>query len=88
MSKRLIGIVLAAVGSLVLGYLAGERFFVLFDKTVPPAVITDFNRATAHGFFITYGLVLGVVVFAWTLLAVVLARFFPAAPKPSASPRP
>ena len=88
MSKRLIGIVLAAAGSVVLGYLAGQRFFSLFDRTVPPAVITDFNRATAHGFFITYGLILGVVIFAWTVLAVVLARYFPGVPKPPGAPRP
>lgn len=87
MSKRLIGIVLAAVGSVVLGIIAAQCFFGLFDKTVPPAVITSFNRSTAHGFFITYGLGLGVVIFAWTLLAVALARFFPGSPKPPGAPR-
>ncbi len=87
MSRRLIGIVLAAVGSIALGVVAGQWFFGLFDKTVPPAVITDFNRGTAHGFFITYGLGFGVVIFAWTLLAVALARFFPGTPKPPTPPR-
>ena len=82
MSKRLIGIVLAALGSVVLGLIAAEWFFGLFNKTVPPAVITDFNRSTAHGFFITYGLGLGVMIFAWTLIALALARFFPGTPKP------
>ena len=88
MSKRLIGIVLAALGSVVMGLIAAQWFFGLFDKTVPPAVITSFNRSAAHGFFITYGLCFGVVIFAWTLLAVALSRFFPGSPKPSAPPRP
>ncbi len=87
MSKRLIGIVLAAVGSVALGLIAAEWFFGLFNKTVPPAVITAFNRGAAHGAFIGYGIGLGVMIFAWTLLAVVLARFFPGAPKPPAPPR-
>jgi hypothetical protein len=88
MSKRLIGIVLAAVGSLVIGVVAAQWFFGLFEKTVPPAVTTSFNMGAAHGAFIAYGLGLGVLVFAWALVVVALARFFPAAPKPASTPRP
>ncbi len=87
MSKRLIGIVLAAVGSVVLGVIASQWFFGLFDKTVPPAVITSFNKSAVHGAFLGYGIGLGVLIFAWTLLAVALARFFPASPKTPAKPR-
>jgi ABC-type phosphate transport system permease subunit len=87
MSKRLIGIVLAALGSVVVGLIAAEWFFGLFNKTVPPAVITAFNRGAAHGAFIGYGIGLGVMIFAWTLLALALARFFPGTPKPPSSSR-
>jgi uncharacterized membrane protein len=79
MSKRLIGIVLAAVGSVVLGIVAAQWFFGLYDRTVPPAVLTSFNKGAAHGAFVAYGLGLGIAIFAWTLLAVGLARFFGAA---------
>jgi len=82
MSKRLIGIVLAAVGSLAIGIVASEWFFGLFEKTVPPAVITSFNKGAAHGAFFFYGLGLGVLIFAWALAVLALARFFPATPKP------
>jgi hypothetical protein len=87
MSKRLIGIVLAAVGSVALGLIGAEWFFGLFNKTVPPAVITAFNRGAAHGAFIGYGFGLGVMIFAWTLIVIALARFFPGTPKPPSSSR-
>ena len=80
MSRRLVGIILLAVGSLLLGYLGGSYAFRLFDKTVPPAVITDLVRGTAHAAYISLGVVFGIVIFAWTLLAVVASRFFPAPP--------
>ena len=76
MSKRLIGIVLCAVGSVVIGVLAAQRFFGLFVKAVPPAFLTDINKGAAHSFFFAYGFGLGVMIFGWTLLAVVLSRFF------------
>ena len=43
MNKRIVGIGLLAVGSLVMGIMAGNYAFRLFDKTVPPAVmpVTD-----------------------------------------------
>ena len=87
MSKRLIGIVLAAVGSIALGLLAETWFFSLFDRSVPQAMMTSLNRNAIHSIFYAYGFGLGAVIFVWTLLAVVLARFFPGTPKPPGSPR-
>ena len=78
MSKRLIGIVLAAVGSVVLGVIAEERFFRLFDR-LTGQLISPINKSADHGMFIAYGLGLGIAIFAWTLLVMGLARFFGAA---------
>ena len=76
MDKRVIGVILLLVGSVAIGALAGDRFFSLFVKTVPPAVLTSFNKGTAHGAFIVYGLVLGGGIFLWTLVGVLIAPFF------------
>jgi hypothetical protein len=55
------------VGSEILGVVAGDQFFRLFLETVPAVVLTNFNRGTAHAAFITYGVGLGLVIFAWSL---------------------
>jgi hypothetical protein len=60
--------ILPLLGSLVLGVLAGQLFFGIFNKTVPPAVLTSFNKGTAHAYFIVGGIVLGLVMFVWSLL--------------------
>ena len=86
MNKRFVGIGLLAVGSLVMGIMAGNYAFRLFDKTVPPAVITDLVRGGAHAAYVSFGVVLGVVVFLWSMAVAFLARFFRVddvpAPKP------
>lgn len=76
MDKRVIGLVLLLVGSVAIGALAGDRFFSLFVKTVPPAVLTSFNKGTAHGAFIVYGLVFGGGIFLWTLVGILSAPLF------------
>jgi hypothetical protein len=60
--------ILPLLGSLVLGVLAGQLFFGIFNKTVPPAVLTSFNKGTAHAYFIVGGIVLGLAMFVWSLL--------------------
>lgn len=76
MTRRIIGLMIMFAGSLLLGILAGSWFFRLFRHTVPPAVLTSFNQATAHGAFLGYGLLAGVALFVWTLLAVGIDRLF------------
>lgn len=85
MSRKMVGVILALVGSVVLGVVGGQWFFRLFDKTVPPAVITSFNRTTAHAAFLFDGVLLGVAVFAWVMAVLGLARFFrnPEPPSPT-----
>ena len=80
MSKRMIGLVLSLIGSVVIGVLAAQRFFSLFDKTVPAGSMTDLVRTGTHAAYITTGVVFGFVIFAWTVVAAWLARFFPGAP--------
>jgi len=81
MSKRVIGLVLSLIGSLVIGVLAAQRFYGLFDKTVPAGSMTELVRAGTHTAYLVGGLVFGVVIFAWTVLAAWLSRFFPATEK-------
>jgi hypothetical protein len=76
MSRRTVGILLLWVGSEALGLLSGHWYFGIFNKTVPAAVITDFNRAAAHGYFLWRGLLLGAVIFLWAVLCVAVAPLF------------
>ena len=81
MSKRMIGLALILIGSVGLGVLASQRFFALFDKTVPAGSMTDLVRAGTHTAYIGAGVVFGLVIFGWTAAAVWLARYFPATTK-------
>jgi hypothetical protein len=78
MKRHLPGLVTWLVASIALGLVMGNVFFGLFNQTVPPAVLTDFNKTTAHAAFLSYGAGAGVVMFLWGLLAVagskILAR--------------
>ena len=76
MKGRTIRWVVFFLGSEMLGVLLAELFFGVFRKTVPPAVLTSFNQATAHLYFLMYGLLSGLLVFVWSLLWVgVWGRF-------------
>jgi hypothetical protein len=79
MSKRLIGLALSLIGSMGLGVLAAQKFFQLFDKTVPAGSMTDLVRAGTHTAYLGSGVLFGVAIFAWTTAAVWLSRFFPGA---------
>jgi hypothetical protein len=79
MSKRVIGLVLSLIVSVGIGVVAGQKFFVLFDKTVPAGSMTDLVRSGTRAAYLTSGIVFGLVIFGWTTAAVWLARFFPAA---------
>jgi hypothetical protein len=72
----MVGILLLLVGSVALGVLSGHWFFGIFERTVPAAVVTEFNRTTAYGFFLWRGLLGGFVLFLWSFLAVGVAPFF------------
>lgn len=76
MSRKMFGIVLLLVLSVCLGLFTGERFYRLFLSAVPHASQSDLSVTTAHGAFLGYGFVLGIVLCAWGFGAAVLARFF------------
>lgn len=79
MSKRMIGLALSLIVSIGIGVLAGQKFFLLFDKTVPAGSMTDLVRAGTHTAYLVSGVMFGLVVFAWTTAVAWLTRFFPAA---------
>lgn len=81
MSKRVIGLALSLIGSLGIGVLAGQKFFQIFDKTVPAGSMTDLVRAGTHTAYLMSGILFGLVIFGWTAVAVWLAQFFPASAK-------
>lgn len=85
MSKKVIGLILNLVVSIVIGVLAGQKFFAIFDKTVPAGSMTDLVRAGTHTAYLVSGAVFGLVIFVWAALAAWMARFFPASPAPAGS---
>jgi hypothetical protein len=74
--SKLVGVIILLVGSVAIGALWGNVFFRLFTDTVPPAVLTSFNKGTAHAAFITYGVGAGITMFVWALVAIFGSRFF------------
>jgi hypothetical protein len=76
MTRKVLGLILLLAGSEAIGFLAASRYFHLFRATVPPALMTNFNLTSAHAAFLLYGAALGVGIFVWAVLAVVLSRFF------------
>jgi len=76
MRRAWIGLLVLLIGSEIIGILLGHIFFGLFNKTVPPAVLTSFNKGTAYAAFLAYGIGAGAFIFLWALLGVYGARFF------------
>ena len=88
MSKRVWGLILLFIGSEILGVASGHLFFGIFKDTVPPALVTEFNKTTAYGAFLLYGAALGVLIMVWSLIVVVLAKIFrPSAAATAPTPR-
>ena len=83
MSKRMIGLALNLIVSIGIGVIASQRFFALFDKTVPAGSMTDLVRTGTHAAYVTSGVIFGVVIFGWAAGASWLAKFF----QPSAGSR-
>lgn len=74
--KTWTGLIILLAGSVIVGVVAGLWYFGLFEKTVPPAVLTSFNKGTAKAAFVTYGLLTGVLLFVWSLAVIWLGGFF------------
>ena len=76
MRRRVFGLAIMLIGSVALGVVSGNWYFHLFRTTVPPAVLTSFNQATAHGAYLMYGVLVGAVIFLWSLVVLALAKLF------------
>lgn len=76
MNRRNVGLVVLLVGSLVLGALLGVINYRLFLNNVPDNYLSAMGKAMAPAQFVGVGLLIGLVIFAWSLLAVVMSRVF------------
>lgn len=76
MNRRSLGIVLLLVGSIVLGLIAGQFNWLLFRKAIPPTMVSELNLVTARGAAVTYGLLTGVALFVWGLVAALVSPVF------------
>ena len=76
------GLILLLIGSLALGVAMGMMFHHVFMANIPPAMLSTFNKATAQITHILYGLLAGVAIFLWAILAASLAPLFSSRAKP------
>ena len=76
MKSGTIGVILLAVGSVVLGIIAGQLNYSLFKSAIPPVAMSQLNQVTAKGAALTYGLISGVALFVWSLVAVFVSPVF------------
>jgi hypothetical protein len=74
--NRVLGVVLLAVASLVLGVILGEFFFRFFQRAIPPAAMGQVSLGWVHTTCLFYGLGVGVVFFVWAFLASSITRLF------------
>lgn len=65
----------------VVGVLLGEWFFQLFLKAVPPVALSDFNSQSSRIAHWMYGAGVGLVLFGWSLLGMVMNRIGRPSPK-------
>jgi uncharacterized membrane protein len=56
------------------GVALGEWFFRLYLKAVPPVALSDFNSQSAHIAYWLYGAGVGLVLFGWSLLGMMMNR--------------
>ena len=74
MSARMFATLLLFVLSEAVGVALGEWFFQLFLKAVPPVALSDFNTQSSRIAHWMYGGGVGVVLFIWALLGMVVGK--------------
>ena len=72
--RTIVGLVLLLLVSLAIGWYAGSWGYSIFEKTVPAGAVTGLVRSGTRGAYATAGILLGLLVFAWTTLVAWLAR--------------
>lgn len=80
--KGLVGHILNLLGSVAISLLAGNLYFMVFKKNLPEAVQTQFSHAAAQVTFMGVSVLFGVLIFAWTFLAVKISQALSGRPKP------
>jgi hypothetical protein len=76
MKGRTAGLTLLLVGSVALGFIAGQLNWTLFKKAIPTTMVSELNQITVRGAAYTYGAFTGVLLFAWGLLVALVAPAF------------
>ena len=87
--RTIVGLVLLLIGSLAIGWYAGSWGFSLFEKTVPAGAVTQLVRGGTHTAYASGGILLGIVIFAWSALVAWLSRLLRSdarKPAPPAAP--
>ena len=74
--SRSLGVFLLLIASVALGVVIGELNFRFFEAAVPPVAMGQMSLTWVHTMCLVYGAGLGVVFFAWGLLASTLSRAF------------
>lgn len=74
--RTITGLVILLIGSIVIGWYFGGWGYSLFVKTVPAGAITELVRGATKGAYVTGGLILGLVIFGWSVLVAWGSRFF------------
>ena len=82
MSAKAILILFLFVVSELIGVGIGEWFFHLFMKAVPPVALSDFNTQSSRIAHWVYGAGVGVVLFLWAMLGMLLSGMTRSRPKP------
>ncbi len=76
MQKVVLGLLLALIGSMALSVAAGKWFFTLYQGSIPDALRAQTITSGTQLMFISRGMILGVAVFVWTMIAVLMAPLF------------
>ena len=86
--RTITGLILLAVGALVIGWYFGKWGFGLFVQTVPAGAITEVVRGVTKGAYFSGGLILSLVIFGWSVLVAWASRFFRASASSTVTSKP
>ena len=83
MSPKTVIMIVLFVVSLAVGAALGEWFFRLYLKAIPPVALSDFNAQSARIAYLVYGVAVGLLLFAWSLIGMAVGRMFQMMSKPA-----
>lgn len=67
------------------GLMLGQAFFRLFLRAVPPVALSQFNTQASQVAHLLYGAGVGLVLFVWALIGMVVGKMSRSGSKPAAS---